>query len=66
MSFPAKVAARFTVEEDNPNEGDEDYLMDHSTFTYLAAPEVGFLEVFRRETTPEQMADRVQCFAERL
>lgn len=47
-------------------EGDEDYLMDHSTFTYLAAPGVGFLDVFRRETTPEEMADKVQCFAEKL
>ncbi|MGM0583767.1 MAG: SCO family protein [Pseudomonadota bacterium] len=44
----------------------QDYLMDHSTFTYLAAPGHGFLEVFRRETTPEEMADRVQCFVERL
>ncbi|OWU85962.1 protein senC [Oceanicola sp. 22II-s10i] len=43
--------------------GDPDYyLMDHSTFTYLTTPEDGFLEFFRRETTAEDMADRVQCF----
>ncbi|WP_299921952.1 SCO family protein [uncultured Pelagimonas sp.] len=42
---------------------DEYYLVDHSTFTYLVLPEVGFVEFFRRETTPEQMADQVACFA---
>lgn len=44
----------------------ENYLMDHSTSTYLMAPEYGFLEFFRRETTPEQMAETVACFVERL
>ena len=40
------------------------YLMNHSTFSYLAMPGIGFVEFFNRETTPEQMADTVQCFAE--
>lgn len=43
--------------------GDEYYLMDHSTFTYLVLPKVGFVDFFRRETTPAEMADRVACFA---
>lgn len=44
-------------------EGDpEYYLVDHSTFTYLVLPEAGFVDFFRREVTPEQMADRVACF----
>jgi protein SCO1/2 len=44
-------------------EGDpEYYLVDHSTFTYLVLPEVGFVDFFRREVTPQQMADRVACF----
>lgn len=38
------------------------YLVDHSTFTYLVFPEHGFVEFFRRDDTPEQMADRVACF----
>lgn len=42
----------------------EYYLVDHSTFTYLVLPETGFVEYFRREVTPEQMADRVACFIE--
>ena len=46
-------------------EGDN-YLMDHSTWTYLMAPEHGFLEFFNRDETPEDMADRVACFVENL
>lgn len=44
----------------------EDYLMDHSTSTYLMAPEIGILEFFGREYTPNQMADAIACFAEKL
>lgn len=40
----------------------EYYMMDHSTFTYLVMPQTGFADVFERETTPQQMADRVACF----
>lgn len=48
--------------------GDEarDYLMDHSTFTYLAAPGHGFLDVFRRDLSSEEVAERTACFAGRL
>ena len=41
---------------------DEYYLMDHSTFSYLVLPEHGFVEYFRRDVTPEAMADTTQCF----
>lgn len=41
---------------------DEFYLVDHSTFTYLVLPDHGFVDYFRREVTPEQMAERVSCF----
>lgn len=45
-------------------EGDpEYYLMDHSTFTYLALPEHGVVEFFRRDATAEDMAGAVACFA---
>nr|WP_319248757.1 SCO family protein [uncultured Celeribacter sp.] len=44
-------------------EGDpEYYLVDHSTFTYLVFPEIGFVDFFKRDDTPEEMADRVACF----
>ncbi|MGJ5617734.1 SCO family protein [Sulfitobacter sp. MF3-043] len=41
---------------------DDEYLVDHSTFSYLVLPEVGFVEYFRREVTPEEMADKIGCF----
>lgn len=44
----------------------EDYLMDHSTFTYLVAEGGVFLDVFRRDGTSEQLADNVGCFLEKL
>lgn len=44
---------------------DEFYLVDHSTFSYLVLPEHGFVEFYRRDTTAEQMAVSVACFAER-
>ncbi|WP_375258250.1 SCO family protein [Citreimonas sp.] len=44
--------------------GDEYYLVDHSTFTYLMLPGHGFVEFFRREASPEEMADKVACFVE--
>ncbi|MBV2359511.1 SCO family protein [Thalassococcus sp. CAU 1522] len=43
---------------------DEFYLVDHSTFTYLVLPEHGFVEFFRREVSPQEMADRVACFVD--
>ncbi len=45
-------------------EGGEFYLVDHSTFTYLVLPGHGFVEFFRREDTPDQMAEKVACFVE--
>lgn len=43
---------------------DDEYLVDHSTFSYLVMPEQGFVEYFRRETTPDQMADKIGCFVD--
>ena len=38
------------------------YLVDHSTFSYLVLPQSGFVEFFRRDQTPEQMAEQIGCF----
>jgi protein SCO1/2 len=43
---------------------DEYYLVDHSTFSYLVMPEDGFVEFFRRELSPEVVAERTSCFLE--
>jgi protein SCO1 len=42
----------------------EDYLIDHSTFSYLM-DENGFLDFFRRDLEPEDVANTISCFAEK-
>lgn len=41
---------------------DEYYLVDHSTFTYLVLPETGFVDFFKRDDSPEKIADAMACF----
>lgn len=38
------------------------YLIDHSTFTYFMMPGHGFVDYFNRDTSAQEMADRVACF----
>ncbi len=46
-------------------DGDPDYyLVDHSTFTYLALPGIGVVDFFRRDDSPEVVADRTECAIE--
>lgn len=48
-------------------EGDPDYyLVDHSTQTYLMFPETGMATFFRRDTSPERMAEVTACFIDRM
>lgn len=56
----ASLAYKTYFKIQNPD--DEFYLVDHSTFTYLVFPEIGFVEFFKRDDTPDQMADRTACF----
>ncbi|MGH1355126.1 MAG: SCO family protein [Thalassovita sp.] len=59
----ASMAYRTFYQKQDPEPGDEDYyLIDHSTFSYLVFPEEGFIEFFRRDMTPEDMASSIQCF----
>ncbi len=43
---------------------DEYYLVDHTTMSYLVFPEHGFVEFYRRDVTPEQMAQSLKCFVQ--
>ena len=43
---------------------DEYYLVDHTTMSYLVFPEHGFQEFYRRDVTPERMAESLSCFIE--
>ncbi|MBJ2152371.1 SCO family protein [Paracoccus sp. IB05] len=40
---------------------DDFYMVDHSAFTYLMLPGIGFADFYRRDATPEQIAKGVGC-----
>ncbi|WP_158965111.1 SCO family protein [Chachezhania sediminis] len=67
---PEQVAAASkayrTYYKAHDDEGDDYYLVDHSTFTYLVLPDVGYVDFFRRDMSPEAMADAVGCFVDRM
>lgn len=47
------------------NSGDEYYLIDHSTFSYLVLPGHGTVEIFRHDMTAEAAADQAECIIRR-
>jgi len=57
----AQAAKAYRVYYAKAGEG-EDYLMDHSTFTYLMGPDGRYLAHFRHGTPPEEMAERIRSF----
>ncbi len=42
----------------------ENYLVDHSTYSYLVLPGMGFVDFVDRDEPAEAVADRLQCFVE--
>ena len=61
----ASKAYRTYFKRHEPQDGDEDfYLVDHTTLTYLMFPGEGLIEIFRRDVTPDAMADQIECFLE--
>jgi protein SCO1/2 len=47
-----------------PGSDADDYLMSHTTFTYLMFPDAGMVEFFDRDVSAEDMARRVGCFVD--
>ena len=41
---------------------DDNYLMDHSIYTYLMLPDIGFAEFFDRDMPADKLAEKVGCF----
>lgn len=62
----AAAAKAYRVYYRKAGEDPEHYLMDHSTFTYLAAPGQPFVTFYRSDATPEAIADSVACHAAAL
>jgi protein SCO1/2 len=64
VQVAAASAAYRTYYRKQEAEGDDPfYLVDHSTFSYIVLPEIGFVDFIRREDSPEDVAARVACFA---
>ncbi len=59
----ASKAYRTFYRKQESDADDPYYLMDHSTFSYLVLPEIGFVDFIGRDDTPEVVADRLECFA---
>ena len=58
----AKVARSFKVfYRKQPSDDPDYYFMDHSTFTYLMMPEIGFVNFLRSDISPQNVADHVAC-----
>lgn len=64
---PAQVKAASeayrTYYKAHPNV-DGEYLVDHSTFSYFVLPELGFVDYFRREATPQEVAEKMACYVD--
>ncbi|SLN33247.1 SCO family protein [Pseudooctadecabacter jejudonensis] len=43
---------------------DDYYLVDHTSLSYLVFPDHGFVEFFRRDVPPEDMAQSLACFVD--
>lgn len=56
----AAAAYRVYYAAGEAEDGSDNYPVDHSTFTYLMDTH-GLVDFFRRDVTPEEMADRVAC-----
>ena len=62
-----KITKKYRVYYKKQNNDDQqNYLIDHTAFTYQVLPEIGFVDFFRRELTAEQLADKVACFMRKI
>jgi protein SCO1/2 len=59
----SEAAREYKVYYRRAGDDPSNYLMDHSTFTYLVAPGGEFLEFYPSDASPEAVAESVACFA---
>lgn len=61
----AAVARAWRVAFELQDQDDQqDYVVNHMTYTYLVLPGHGTVALFGRNTEPEEMAERTACFVE--
>ena len=56
------AATAFKVYYQIPEGATDNYQVQHTTLTYLMLPGTGFADFFQRESTAQEMTDRVGCF----
>lgn len=56
------ILASYRVYAKPADEGGEDYLVDHSSFSYLVSPK-GTLAVYARSQSAEEIAESIACYA---
>jgi protein SCO1 len=60
----ASKAYRTFYRKQDSTPDDPYYLVDHSVFSYLVLPEIGFVDFVGRDDTPEALADKMACFVD--
>lgn len=58
----AAAAKAYKVYYQIPEKRDLGYMVDHTTMTYLMVPKFGFVDVFQRDTTYQDLAVKTECF----
>ena len=56
----AAAAKAYRIYYNIPDASAEDYAVDHSTFIYLMGPDGAYRTHFSHDTTPEELAERLQ------
>ena len=56
-----QAVAAYRVYANVNDDGTDQYLVDHTAFTYLMSPE-GFVDVFRHEATADEIVERTACY----
>ena len=56
-----RVTKIYKVYSELPKNTSNDYIVNHSTFTYFILPEEGIQTYFTRQNTPTEMAEAVKC-----
>ena len=60
-----KIKDIFMIYSQMPRDLSEDYIINHSTFTYFVLPEVGLTTYFTRKDKVEKITNSVKCILEK-
>lgn len=60
------TASAYKVFFNVPQNEDTNYIVDHTTLTYLSLPGLGVVDVFGREVTPEEMVAHTACYLDKV